>query len=69
MRAEIPRLFWRAREQNAINEFYFANAEGSLRGGGWIVFWYGLEDWAVVRSAVEHARSRPATLQMDGEGR
>jgi bifunctional N-acetylglutamate synthase/kinase len=66
MRAEIPRLFWRAREQNAINEFYFANAEGSLRGGGWIVFWYGLEDWTVVRSAVEHARSRPATLQVDG---
>ncbi len=67
MRSETPQLFWRAREENVINEFYFANAEGSLRGGGWIVFWYGLEDWGVVRSAVETARGRPATLRGGGE--
>jgi bifunctional N-acetylglutamate synthase/kinase len=63
MRSEIPRLFWRSRDGNIINEFYFANADGSLKGKGWTVFWYGLTTWESLRFAVEHSRNRPITVE------
>jgi acetylglutamate kinase len=62
MRAEHPALFWRSRRGNAINEFYFANAEGARKEADWTVFWYGIGDWASMQFAVEHALGRPATL-------
>jgi len=62
MRDENPKVFWRSRRGNAINEFYFANAEGARKQGDWTVFWYGLEGWDEMRSAVEYALSKPATL-------
>ena len=31
MRAEHPALFWRSRRGNAINDFYFANADGARK--------------------------------------
>lgn len=62
MRADNPRLFWRSRRGNAINEFYFANAEGARKQGDWTVFWYGLEAWDEMRFAVSHALERRATL-------
>jgi bifunctional N-acetylglutamate synthase/kinase len=62
MRAENPQLFWRSRRGNAINEFYFANADGAIRDDRWAVFWYGITDWKSIRAAVEHARARPASL-------
>jgi acetylglutamate kinase len=62
MRSEYPQLFWRSRRGNAVNEFYFANADGAVKDETWVVFWYGLVDWSEVRFAVEHARGRRATL-------
>jgi bifunctional N-acetylglutamate synthase/kinase len=62
MRAEHPRLFWRSRRGNAVNDFYFANSDGAFKDAVWTVFWYGLTDWDEIRSAVEHARARPVTL-------
>jgi len=62
MRVETPALFWRSRRGNAINEFYFANADGARKEERWTVFWYGIDDWDTVRLAVEHARARPSTL-------
>jgi bifunctional N-acetylglutamate synthase/kinase len=63
MRNATPRLFWRARPDNAINEFYFGESEGCIKGERWNVFWYGLERFEDVRYAVEHCRARPATLK------
>lgn len=63
MHAENPQLFWRSRRGNAINEFYFANADGAIKDLRWTVFWYGMPEWAEVQFAVEHCRSRPATLK------
>jgi len=60
--AENATLYWRSRRGNGVNEFYFANAEGAQRQGDWTVFWYGIDDWAARRTAVEHAVARPATL-------
>ncbi|HSG08515.1 MAG TPA: acetylglutamate kinase [Longimicrobiales bacterium] len=62
MRGDNPALFWRSRRGNAINEFYFANADGASKNGNWTVFWCGLEDWESIRFAVEHAMATPATL-------
>ena len=64
MRAEVPRLFWRSRSSNPINEFYFDKADGALKGDPWTVFWYGLEGFDDIRFAVEHCRTRPATLKL-----
>jgi acetylglutamate kinase len=62
MRAENPRLFWRSRRGNAVNEFYFANADGALKDADWTVFWFGISDWQDVRFAVDHCRTRAVTL-------
>ena len=63
MRADNPRLFWRSRSDNAINDFYFDEADGCLKGERWNVFWYGLESFDDIRFAVEHCLARPATLK------
>ena len=63
MKNENPAVFWRSRRGNAINEFYFANAEGAKKDGDWTVFWYGLDGWEGIRFAVEHALGRKATLE------
>ncbi len=64
MRAENPKLFWRSRHGNPVNnEFYFAEAEGCIRQPRWTAFWYGLEDWERIAACVEHCRTRPATLK------
>lgn len=62
MRGDNPALFWRSRRGNAINEFYFASADGAIKDGNWTVFWCGLTDWASIQFAVEHAVATPATL-------
>ncbi|MFN9965360.1 MAG: acetylglutamate kinase, partial [Lysobacteraceae bacterium] len=64
MRSEVPRLFWRSRSTNPINDFYFDQSEGALKGDPWTVFWYGLEGFDDIRFAVEHCRTRPATLTL-----
>jgi acetylglutamate kinase len=63
MREDNPALYWRSRRGNAINEFYFANADGARKDAKWTVFWYGLTDWDDIRMAVEHALARPSTLE------
>ena len=63
MRASTPQLFWRSRADNAINDFYFDEADGCLKGEKWNVFWYGLETFAQIEYAVDHCRARPATLK------
>lgn len=62
MRAENPQLFWRSRRGNAVNEFYFANADGAVKDADWTVFWYGIPDWKDIQFAVDHARARAVTL-------
>ncbi len=63
MRADTPQLFWRARSGNPVNDFYFDEADGCLKGEKWNVFWYGLEGWEQIRFAVDHCLARPATLK------
>ena len=63
MRSYTPQLFWRSRAGNPINEFYFDEGDGCLKGEKWNVFWYGLESFDEIRFAVDHCEARPATLK------
>ena len=63
MREATPRLFWRSRSNNPINEFYFAEADGCFKGEQWNVFWYGLESFEDIQFAVDHCRARPPSLK------
>ncbi len=68
MRAENPRLFWRARHDNPASPFYHEESEGSMKQANWRVFWYGLDgDFATIARCVAHCVARPQTLvQTDG---
>jgi acetylglutamate kinase len=63
MRDATPRLFWRSRADNPVNDFYFDESDGCLKGPKWNVFWYGLEHWDEIRFAVDHCRARPPSLK------
>jgi acetylglutamate kinase len=63
MRDETPTLFWRSRHGNAVNPFYFSQADGSIRRPHWQVFWYGLDSMDAIGRAVAHCQAHPPTLQ------
>ncbi len=63
MRADTPKLFWRSRPDNSVNEFYTDECDGCLKGEKWKVFWYGLESFDEIERAVVHYLPRPATLK------
>jgi acetylglutamate kinase len=62
MKTDHPQLFWRSRSGNPVNPWYFEQADGTFRRGDWTVFWYGIDDYEVMRECVEHALAMPATL-------
>ena len=63
MRSETPKLFWRSRPGNAINEFYAEVSGGCMKSERWNVYWYGLESFDEIERCVRHCRTRPATLK------
>jgi acetylglutamate kinase len=63
MRAATPRMFWRSRWDNPVNDFYFDESDGCVKGEKWNVFWYGLETFHEISFAVDHCRARPASLK------
>lgn len=68
MTKENPKLFWRARADNAINPWYFQNADGAYKTDRWVVFWIGLSSYEEIRDCVDRALSLPPTLQEHGTG-
>jgi acetylglutamate kinase len=62
MRRDNPRLFWRARRDNAARRWYFEQAHGSFKGDDWIVFWCGLRDHDDIKRCIEAAISLPPTF-------
>lgn len=63
---ENPKLYWRARNGNEINPWYFQQSTGSSKDERWTVFWYGLEGWDEIKACVDHALKLPATLREHG---
>jgi acetylglutamate synthase len=60
---DVPRLYWRARTDNAINPWYFQRADGSYTRGPWTVFWTGLFEFPEIQDCVERALAEPPTLE------
>ncbi len=56
-------LYWRARPENAVNQFYFRQADGFVRQDKWLVFWYGVDSFASVGDLVAKAAGAEATLR------
>ena len=64
LRRENPKLFWRSRVDNhTINPWYFSKADGTFRDAKWIVFWYGLGDFAEIQDCIARAFELPPTLK------
>lgn len=63
---ENPKLYWRARNGNEINPWYFQQSTGSYKDERWTVFWYGLQGWDEIKACVDHALKLPATLREHG---
>ncbi len=62
MRRDHAQLYWRARRNNRINNWYFQQADGSFKNERWVVFWYGIDSFATIERCVKTALSMPATL-------
>lgn len=62
LRADFPQLFWRARDDNPVRGWYFDRADGGVRRGKWVVFWYGIDDFSAIARCVEAAERLPETL-------
>lgn len=62
MVADWPKLVWRARPDNPVNDFYFRQCDGAARRGRWIVFWRGVGDLKEAAELVEMASARASTL-------
>lgn len=58
-----PRLYWRSRIDNPVNEFYYAACHGAVKSGRWVVFWRGEDDLSRVPAMVERIAALPATLE------
>ena len=48
---ENPKLFWRSRNKNPINNWYFQQADGSHKDDTWTVFW-GLDNLTRLNNAL-----------------
>ncbi len=53
-----PSLFWRAREENPINQWYEKLADGRQRVEGWLVFWRGISP-AHLPAIIDYCTGRP----------
>lgn len=63
MREETPQLFWRSRNGNPINHFYYAESDGCYKQGHWKVFWYGADGIDRIRTYVDHCGVRAPSLE------
>ena len=63
MLEETPQLFWRSRNGNPINHFYYAESDGCYKQGTWKVFWFGADGFERIRTYVEHCALRTPSLE------
>ena len=61
-----PRLYWRSRADNPVNEFYYAVCHGAVKSGRWIVFWRGEDDLSRIAERVARIAALPPTLEETG---
>ncbi|WP_444994362.1 acetylglutamate kinase [Aliikangiella sp. IMCC44359] len=62
MTSDNPKLFWRSRTENKINNFYFKHSDGCFKKDSWTVFWIGLESFSEINACVDAALAKPTSL-------
>jgi bifunctional N-acetylglutamate synthase/kinase len=65
MRQNHPKLFWRSRRENPINDFYMQACDGCIKFRHWTVFWYGLDGMDEIQAAADYCLDRPASFHED----
>lgn len=63
LRQEHPKLFWRARANNPVNEWYAQKADGLMKSDKFWVFWCGMTEFSEIERCVQRALNMPATLK------
>ena len=63
LRQDIETLYWRARRNNPVNNFYTHQADGLFKGPVWHMFWYGNIDMQKIYPLYEELQTSPATIQ------
>ncbi|KAA5800935.1 acetylglutamate kinase [Alkalicaulis satelles] len=61
--AHAPRLYWRSRSDNPVNDFYFSTCHGAVKQGRWTVFWRGEDDLTRIPQMVARIAALPPTLE------
>ncbi|MCP2669425.1 acetylglutamate kinase [Maricaulaceae bacterium EIL42A08] len=61
--AYAPKLYWRSRRDNPINEFYFAACDSAIKRGEWTVFQRGETDLSRLPQLAEQIAALPASLE------
>lgn len=62
IREDFPQLFWRSRNTNIINTWYFMQCDGCRRFENWTVFWYGDIPEYLLSLLIEHTLSLPSSF-------
>ena len=62
IRSEHPSMYWRARPDNPVNNFYCRQADGFVRTPEWLVFWYGIGRLADVQPLIDAALDTAVTM-------
>ena len=55
---KCPQLYWRSRISNPVTQWYFDQAECSIRRGGWVAFSNGISDFAQLQTCTEDSLAR-----------
>lgn len=61
--AYAPRLYWRSRRNNPINEFYFATCDSAIKHGEWTIFQRGETDLSRLPQLAEAIAALPPSLE------
>lgn len=65
LRQDISAMYWRARRNNPINNFYIRQADGLYKGPQWHMFWYGGIDSTQLLNLYDYLQESPATIIRD----
>lgn len=63
---DYPTIFWRSRPDNSFNAFYGEECDGSVKRGGWAIFWRGEHDFDRIAPAVKRLAELPPDLELPG---
>ncbi|MCP2679235.1 acetylglutamate kinase [Maricaulaceae bacterium NA33B04] len=61
--AYAPRLYWRSRRNNPINEFYFATCDSAIKRGDWTIFQRGETYLSRLPQLAEQIAALPPSLE------